>query len=632
MTKSERRKANLILLAVVFLVIFAITAMITLGKPYVDAKGVCGTKGVFDFSQADFNKSNQFYLQGEWEFYYNTLLMSDDIQTAPEADFLEVPGAWNNSVFSNNHYPAGGYASYRGYLENVTAENSVSIYVPNLAGAYRVYVNGDLISSSGAFGQDTVRVQSTTAANKRPIALKADETYEVIIEVAFEDFSGLYLSPLLIDHTYDNYYTSAMIGLRYLLIGIVFFCGVLFTVIRSASKPHIYSFWLPLLSLLLCLRMLISTEGYGISQSLFLFTSYERMNLFIFVSTFVIKLAALMYLKESLKFTISDNTLVLFCAVFLSIAVGTGFLPSSVYNTYIFALLQSFSFLIDLYIFNQLSLCMAKKVPNAPIYTLAYMFVSVGIMVDALYTNGLIPFKCSTYMPVCFFVFVISIAVIHAKEITALYFEATQKRQMEDELEDAHMLIMLSQIQPHFLYNALNTIKALIRRNPKTAENAIIDFSYYLRGNMDSLSKKEPIPFSVELEHIQHYCSIELLRFSDKINIVYDIGPRAFLVPTLSVQPLVENAIKHGITKKTEGGTVTLSTGEDDKNYYIRVTDDGVGFDTAHVQKNDEKSHVGIEITKKRFQTMVNAVLHIESTPANGTTVLVTLPKKDNKK
>lgn len=338
-----------------------------------------------------------------------------------------------------------------------------------------------------------------------------------------------------------------------------------------------------------------------------------------------------MYLKQSLKFEVSDKVLVIFSALFLSIAVGSGIMPNSMYNTYTFALLQATTFIIDIYTFNKLCGCIVKKVPNAQNYTVLYMFISLGVMIDALYTNGLMPFKASSFMPVCFFVYVISVSFIHAKEIATIYKDAVLKKEYEAELENASMSIMVSQIQPHFLYNALNTIKVLIKRNPKAAENAVIDFSYYLRGNMDSLSKTEPIPFSLELEHIKHYCGIEMLRFSDKISIEYKIGPNAFSVPTLSIQPLVENAIKHGVTKKLDGGTVILSTYEDKDNYYVEVKDDGVGFNPYENDTDSEKSHVGISITKKRLKTMLNAEMTVNSVINKGTDIIVRFPKDKNK-
>ena len=237
-------------------------------------------------------------------------------------------------------------------------------------------------------------------------------------------------------------------------------------------------------------------------------------------------------------------------------------------------------------------------------------------------------------MPTCFLLFVAFTAVIHTRRISKIFDFALDAQRLETELERANNSIMLSQIQPHFMYNALNTIKSLIKRDPPKAEQAVIDFSMYLRGNMDSLTKVDPIPFSEELDHIKHYCNIELLRFQDKLDVFYEIGPEDFYVPTLSVQPIVENAIKHGVTKRPEGGSVTISTEEDEKNYYIVVEDDGVGFDVNAIAKREDpgRSHVGIKNISERLKLIMGADVVIESVVGTGSRVTVKLPKDRNVK
>ena len=144
---------------------------------------------------------------------------------------------------------------------------------------------------------------------------------------------------------------------------------------------------------------------------------------------------------------------------------------------------------------------------------------------------------------------------------------------------------------------------------------------------MDSLTKTEPIPFEEELQHVKYYCNIELLRFSDKLTVNYDIEATDFLVPTLSIHPLMEIAIKHGVTKKIDGGTVTLSTYAEPDAYVIRVQDDGVGFNPQAQPKEDGRSHVGLQNIQYRFASMLHATMEIESQENVGTTVCVRIPK-----
>ena len=186
--------------------------------------------------------------------------------------------------------------------------------------------------------------------------------------------------------------------------------------------------------------------------------------------------------------------------------------------------------------------------------------------------------------------------------------------------------LMLSQIQPHFLYNCLSTIAELCEEDSALAEEATTTFADYLRENMDCIGSDIPISFSDEMEHVQKYVWLEKLRFSNRVNVEYDLSCTDFLIPALTVQPLVENAIKHGVCKKKGGGTVTISSYDEGKSYIITIVDDGVGFDPAANFK-DGRQHIGIENVRKRLQSMVDGSIKVETAPGKGTSVTMTIPK-----
>ena len=208
------------------------------------------------------------------------------------------------------------------------------------------------------------------------------------------------------------------------------------------------------------------------------------------------------------------------------------------------------------------------------------------------------------------------------------YLEAIRYQKMQKELYEAKVSVMVSQIQPHFMYNALTSIAMMCQIDPDTAQEATITFAKYLRGNMDSLKRTAPVPFKEELEHLKKYLYIEKLRFGDKLNIVYDIQAEDFVLPQLSIQPLVENAVKHGVGMKKKGGTITIATRKTGDAYEVIISDDGVGFDTAAPRAEDGRSHVGMENTVRRIREMCGGEVKIESTVGVGTTAVVILPKE----
>ncbi|MCQ2419158.1 MAG: histidine kinase [Clostridia bacterium] len=199
--------------------------------------------------------------------------------------------------------------------------------------------------------------------------------------------------------------------------------------------------------------------------------------------------------------------------------------------------------------------------------------------------------------------------------------------EVENELSRKRMSVMISQMQPHFLFNSLTTIMDLCDRDPKMAKQAISDFSDYLRGNLDAMSSESLIPFEQELEHCKTYLGFEQLRFDDALRIVYDIHYTDFSVPPLSVQPLLENAVKHGVGHKKGGGMVMLTVEEEPSEIIIRIMDDGVGFDMS-APPDPKRSHVGIENVRSRLAQMCSGRLRISSNPGTGTTAVIRLPKE----
>ena len=200
-----------------------------------------------------------------------------------------------------------------------------------------------------------------------------------------------------------------------------------------------------------------------------------------------------------------------------------------------------------------------------------------------------------------------------------------EKNMVEAELKESRISIMLSQIQPHFIYNTLGTIERMCLKDPQKAFDLVRNFSLYLRGNFSELDSVTPLRFADEIKHVEYYVNIEKVRFPD-MSIEYDVEATEFVLPALSVQPLVENAIKHGLMRLETGGTVKIHSYETPTHFCVEVTDDGVGFDTdAPV---DEKKHVGLRNIRGRLKAMVNGALVMESKPGVGTKAIIMIPKE----
>lgn len=255
-----------------------------------------------------------------------------------------------------------------------------------------------------------------------------------------------------------------------------------------------------------------------------------------------------------------------------------------------------------------------KLLPREVVFFLLYIFIPLGSGAAQMAVRGIAVVNAG-----------VTIATLIILMNVQFEHEVTIKEQ-EKELAERRIDIMLSQIQPHFLYNSLAAIHHLCETDPETAKKAIQKFSEFLRGNMDSLKNREPIPFGAELNHAMNYLYLEQQRFGDKLQVIYQIKTEDFLIPPLTLQPLVENAVQHGILNRKNGGTVIICTEETDEHAVVTVADNGVGIENAKGRPSlGEHSHIGISNVRSRLEAMVEGSLEIESS-SQGTTVTIRIP------
>ena len=182
--------------------------------------------------------------------------------------------------------------------------------------------------------------------------------------------------------------------------------------------------------------------------------------------------------------------------------------------------------------------------------------------------------------------------------------------------------IMMSQIQPHFLYNTLTTIQTLCLENPRKAAAITENFATYLRQNIDSLSEANLIPFRKEMDHTLVYANIEMERFPN-IHLDYEIEDEDFLLPALTVQPMVENAIRHGVRGMPKG-QIDIITNLLPDCHEIIIRDNGKGF--SEKDALSAGSHIGIQNVRERLQKLCGGTLIIESSEGSGTQVIIHIP------
>ena len=203
--------------------------------------------------------------------------------------------------------------------------------------------------------------------------------------------------------------------------------------------------------------------------------------------------------------------------------------------------------------------------------------------------------------------------------------EAVLKERAE-EIENHQAMLFQWQMHPHFLFNTLGTIRELLESNPALAASGLDNLAGYLRKNLDALALNRMIPFAQELEHIEQYVALEKMNPANRFEVVYDLQIIDFTLPALSVQPLVENAIRHGVRDLGEEGAVFVVTERHGEMIRIIVEDNGPGFPEAATEQQKEHISHGLENVRRRLETQCGGSLHIHS-EGNATRLIVLIPK-----
>lgn len=199
-------------------------------------------------------------------------------------------------------------------------------------------------------------------------------------------------------------------------------------------------------------------------------------------------------------------------------------------------------------------------------------------------------------------------------------------QQNREDLAEARAALVLAQIKPHFIYNCLATIHELCKVDSKQAAETTRQFSNFLRGMMESIDKKSMVSFEEEMNIVDNYCYIEKVRFGDKIKVEKNLEVKDFNIPPLTIQPLIENAIKHGLRRKAGGGSVRIHTYAAAQEYIVDISDDGIGFKLELVEMDNE-NHIGLQNVEMRLNHMCGGNMEIESTPNVGTTIRLHIPR-----
>lgn len=362
-------------------------------------------------------------LDGQWEFYWNRLVVTQPERGAAPDFLIRVPDYWSRYKLGGSYLPASGFASYRLTLKGLNAARPVTVYLPDFGSAYRVFLDGKLTAESGTVSVTAPEVFTTTGAKLYPQTLSAGPAHEVVIEVATNRFSGLYMAPVLKDYDSAVQEDGRRNSLRLILFGTALFSFFVLIVGYILSfRANRRSVWLPVMGLFVLLRIMLTTEFYSFWQNTVFFRlSYEATNPLMFFLSFAFKYLLIFLIQELLGIAFSRREKLGFLIYYTVLYLLYLFIPLGFYDRHLTILLPVCAFAMETYAFfkvyhNRLQI----KKHGLPVYWGTVLAIT-GLVIDCYYINGNIYLNLSLSLLLLFSGYLMILSLISSIQAADVY-------------------------------------------------------------------------------------------------------------------------------------------------------------------------------------------------------------------
>ncbi len=576
--------------------------------------------GNIDLSHWNFQGDGSVRLDGEWEFYWDQLIEPGEFSDSQVelTGHYPVPLYWTK--YNDLNLPAKGMATYRLLIETDADNRSFSLKTPEIYTEYSLWINGTLIDSHGYF------------INQNPRYLRPDvysfytekPTIEIVLQIKNQAHANAGIGQSLFLGTPESVYKLRIAGiaLDLLVFAICLFVGCYHLILFFYKRNQYEFLFFAVFCITVAFRGILSNETVimQISPELpFVIGSRMITALIPVISTSALYFLYYMYPGRIIIKLFQALVTVNIIYLFLTIAAQT-FLYSSLFNAYLLSVVGSWVLLLYAVIGSIIN---GNK--HSYIFLVGGVFLIIGSFNDMLYFNQII--NTGYNLSLALALFAICQSILLAIRFSTLYNE---KEELKGRLLMIEISFLHAQIKPHFIYNTLSAISNMISKNQDIAKELLLDFSDYLRvcfsfDNIEGLNT-----LGSEIENVRTYLSIEKARFRDRLKVEFDLQEdMTKLIPLLTIQPIVENAVLHGLMNKLEGGTVKISTCNVNGSTHIVVEDDGIGIEGTRINTLLEGSAAkGITLRNihKRLTHKYGTGLIISSKVNVGTRVEIVIP------
>ena len=630
---KNRFKARIMI--IITLTALMIIALIMLYRP---ATGLVDN-GEVTLSERDFVRNRTVALDGEWEFYWNRLLTAEDFRS-PNTPIMDstrkVPGSWNNKG-EGLLYSDQGYATYRLLIHYPATLNNPAIKIQGVVAAYKVYANGQMLAEVGKVSDKPSGFQR--AYKSLIVTLPKDSgRLELIIQVAnFSNHRGGLRGRLIFaSEQVLNQQGEHVQAMQLLLIGSVLIFGIYYVFLFFLQRRNMSALFFGILCFITALhaslwgeiplKTLFPEMSLNAGIRLTYFTGYNTLPA---VILFIYSFYPQDFKKRLLRWILLPS-MVFDALLFTPITILTYF------NKY-----YLFAFAIQiLYIIIMIMKPVLRYRSNSILMYLAINVFIITVITDMLGNAGYGPVYINYIAVYGNFIVIMAMSYLQArqqadihKKLVSFNEQLVEADRLRDKIMATEMSFLQAQIKPHFLNNALNAIANVCEKDGKKAAKLILDMAVYLRRSLEFNQLEKISTIEKELEFVDTYFNIEQARFGQKLQLRKQIEVSfEYPIPVLILQPLVENAVRHGISKKPGGGTVSVIITQIHEGIRIEIKDDGVGIDPAKLAKllevSENSKSVGLINIHSRLLRIYGKGLEISSEPGCGTSISLLIPER----
>lgn len=417
-----------------------------------------GDNGALDIQSA--SPVRTIVLDGEWEFFWKRLIVTDAQEDQPSDFIIHVPGYWSRYRVDGEYLPAAGYGSYRLALKGLDYPQPVTIFIPDFGSAYRVFIDGKLTAESGNVSKNLKEVFTVSRPKLYPVSLSPGGEHEVVIEVATTRFSGLYMAPVLKDYNKVMQEDSLRTGVRFILFGTVLFSFFILIVIYTLSyRKKMRSVWLPAIGIFLILRIMLTSEFYSFWQELLFFNlSYEATNELMFFVTFALKFLLIFLAQEQFGVFFSRKEKYVFLIYYIVVYLIYLLVPYDIYNRYLTIILPVATFALEIYAFFKLYFAKHHMKEYGIIVYWGIILAISGLIMDCYYINGNIYPNMSLTLLITLSIYMMILCIASALRIAGVYKDLAVS---SSRLEQAKSQIAIQTEYYNALSGQINEIRGI---------------------------------------------------------------------------------------------------------------------------------------------------------------------------